>query len=65
MDHLSIKVGIDRPFEVRTSFKPEYTDVIFIEQQTDMVIVSIKDVPKLIKALSDVALYADTHKDIK
>jgi hypothetical protein len=64
MDHLSIKVGIDRPFEVRTSFKPA-ADVIFIEQESDMVIVSIKDVPKLIKALSDVALYADTHKDIK
>jgi porphobilinogen deaminase len=61
MDYLSIKVGIDRRLEVRTSFNPE-ADVIFIEQEADLVIVSIKDVPKLIKALSDVALYADTHK---
>jgi hypothetical protein len=61
MDHVSIKVGIDRPLEVRTSFNPE-ADIIFIEQGADLVIVSIKDVPKLIKALSDVALYADTHK---
>lgn len=62
MEHLSIKVGTDRPFEVRTSFSLIDRDVIFIEQETDMVIVSIKDVPKLIKALSDVALYVDTHK---
>jgi CMP-2-keto-3-deoxyoctulosonic acid synthetase len=61
MDHLSIKVGTDRPLEVRASHAP-YADVVILEQQNDMIVASVKDVMDLIKALSDVALYVDTHK---
>lgn len=61
MDHLSIKVGTDRALEVRASHAP-YADVVILEQQNDMIVASVKDVMDLIKALSDVALYVDTHK---
>jgi CMP-2-keto-3-deoxyoctulosonic acid synthetase len=61
MDHLSIKVGTDRPLEVRASHAP-YADVVILEQQADMIVASVEDVMDLVEALLNVANHVDTHK---
>jgi hypothetical protein len=54
-------IEFDNTTHIRASYQLN-NKAVFIEQGHDVVMLSIEDIPSFIKALSDVALYADTHK---